>query len=49
MTRDRTFRTRRRRLLAMPALIAAAVTLVARPAQAAEPAAECAADLLKES
>ncbi|GAB4060820.1 hypothetical protein [Catellatospora paridis] len=50
MTRIRSLRARRRRLLGVPALVAAAVALVARPAQAAEepaPAPECAADLIE--
>ncbi|WP_186316150.1 hypothetical protein [Catellatospora sichuanensis] len=51
MTRIRSLRARRRRLLGVPALVAAAVALVARPAHAAEepaPAApECVADLIQ--
>jgi hypothetical protein len=50
MTKDRPHRLRRRVLLGVPALFAAAVTLVFRPAQAhAATAPECVADLLGES
>jgi hypothetical protein len=49
MTTGRASGVRRRALLAVPPLAAAAVVLVARPAQAQTPAAECAADLLKEA
>jgi hypothetical protein len=49
MTPGRPSGVRRRMLLAMPPLAAAAVVLVARPAQAKTPATECAADLLKEA
>ncbi|MEU7824328.1 hypothetical protein [Catellatospora sp. NPDC049111] len=50
MTRIRSLRARRRRLLGVPALVAAAVALVSRPAHAATasaPEPECAADLVQ--
>ncbi|WP_196279525.1 hypothetical protein [Catellatospora vulcania] len=49
MTTIRSLRARRRRLLGVPALVAAAVALVSRPAHAAQapaPEPECAADLV---
>jgi hypothetical protein len=49
MTTGRPSGVRRRMLLAMPPLAAAAVALTARPAQANTPAPECAADLSKET
>jgi hypothetical protein len=49
MTTARPIRMRRRFLLGLPALAAAAVTFVARPAQAKPRSAECVADLLGES
>jgi hypothetical protein len=49
MTPGRPSGVRRRMLLAMPPLAAAAMAVTARPAQAKTPAAECAADLLKET
>ncbi|SCL28890.1 hypothetical protein GA0070616_3780 [Micromonospora nigra] len=50
MDAARTTRLRRRGLLGVPALVAAALTLVARPAPAnAAAPAECLADLLRES
>ncbi|MGK5741182.1 hypothetical protein [Micromonospora sp. URMC 103] len=48
MTRTRS-RLRRRTLLGLPAVVAAAVALVARPAQAAPRPAECVADLMGQS
>ncbi len=51
MSKIRSIKARRRRLLGVPALVAAAVALVARPAHAAPVAAEpeCAADVIKEA
>ncbi|MFI6327580.1 hypothetical protein ACIBBG_04715 [Micromonospora chersina] len=50
MPTSRTVRLRRRGLLGIPALVAAALTVVARPrAAAAAPKAECLADLLGDS
>lgn len=50
MAPTRPVRLRRRALLGVPALVAAALTVVARPAPAvAAPKAECLADLLGES
>ncbi|MEV6816383.1 MULTISPECIES: hypothetical protein [Micromonospora] len=50
MASARPVRLRRRGLLGVPALVAAALTLLARPAAAsAAPPAECLADLLRES
>lgn len=47
MSTSRTTHLPRRVLLGVPALVVAAVTLVARPSRAnAKPQAECAADLL---
>ncbi|MET8354367.1 MULTISPECIES: hypothetical protein [unclassified Micromonospora] len=47
MARSPSIRLRRRGMLAIPALVAAALTTVARPAPAsAAPKAECLADLL---
>lgn len=47
MSKIRSLRARRRRLLGVPALVAAAVALVARPAHAAStPEPECAADVI---
>ncbi|RKN49537.1 hypothetical protein D7223_08675 [Micromonospora endolithica] len=50
MAPSRPARLRRRGLLGVPALVVAALTVVARPAPAsAAPKAECLADLLQES
>ncbi|MFD2765455.1 hypothetical protein [Micromonospora eburnea] len=50
MPTPRSVRLRRRGLLGVPALVAAALTVAARPgAAAAAPKAECLADLLGES
>ncbi|MGY0005264.1 hypothetical protein [Micromonospora sp. I033] len=50
MPTSRTVRLRRRGLLGIPALVAAALTVVVRPGPAvAAPKAECLADLLGES
>ncbi|WP_431932614.1 hypothetical protein [Micromonospora sp. RP3T] len=49
MPTSRFIRLRRRGLLGIPALVAAALTVVARPGAAvAAPKAECLADLLQE-
>ncbi|MFI7211339.1 hypothetical protein ACIBP4_10875 [Micromonospora maritima] len=49
MPTSRSVRLRRRGLLGVPALVAAALTVVARPdAAVAAPKAECLADLLRE-
>ncbi|MET7666709.1 hypothetical protein [Micromonospora luteifusca] len=48
MARAPSIRLRRRGVLGIPALVAAALTVVARPARAsASPKAECLADLLQ--
>ncbi|MET8088609.1 hypothetical protein [Micromonospora sp. NPDC005220] len=50
MTRSPSIRLRRRGVLGIPALMAAALTVVARPAAAsAAPKAECLADLLRDA
>ncbi|MEH1027175.1 MULTISPECIES: hypothetical protein [Micromonospora] len=50
MATSRSTRLRRRKVLAIPALVAAALTVVVRPTPAsAAPKAECLADLLGES
>jgi hypothetical protein len=49
MSKSRTIHLSRRLTLAVPALIAAAVALVAKPAKASAPAPECLADVLGES
>ncbi|WP_199562329.1 hypothetical protein [Micromonospora deserti] len=50
MAMSRSIRLRRRGLLGIPALVAAALTVAARPGAAtAAPKAECLADLLRES
>jgi hypothetical protein len=49
VSRIRSIKARRRRLLGVPALVAAAVALVARPAHAAAAEPECAADVIKEA
>ncbi|BCJ77293.1 hypothetical protein ACFQY4_12295 [Catellatospora bangladeshensis] len=50
MSKIRSIKARRRRLLGVPALVAAAVALVARPAHAATAAEpECAADVIQEA
>ncbi|MCZ7376628.1 hypothetical protein [Micromonospora sp. WMMC250] len=50
MTRSPTIRLRRRGVLGIPALVVAALTVVARPRPAtAAPQAECLADLLQDA
>ncbi|HEY0700571.1 MAG TPA: hypothetical protein VGD43_22540 [Micromonospora sp.] len=50
MSTSRSVRLRRRGLLGIPALVAAALTVTARPrAATAAPKVECLADLLQES
>ncbi|MFG1913889.1 hypothetical protein [Micromonospora sp. NPDC048898] len=50
MARSTSIRLRRRGVLGIPALVAAALTVVARPAPAnAAPEAECLADLLRDA
>ncbi|MDG4779448.1 hypothetical protein O7614_07285 [Micromonospora sp. WMMD961] len=50
MTRSPSIRLRRRGVLGIPALVAAALTVVARPtAASAAPKAECLADLLQDA
>ncbi|MEU7588566.1 hypothetical protein AB0A95_20005 [Micromonospora sp. NPDC049230] len=50
MARSPSIRLRRRGVLGIPALVAAALTVVARPTPAnAAPKAECLADLLREA
>ncbi|GLZ57707.1 MULTISPECIES: hypothetical protein [Micromonospora] len=50
MTRSPSVRLRRRGVLGIPALVVAALTVVARPAPAnAAPKAECLADLLADA
>ncbi|MET8255719.1 hypothetical protein [Micromonospora sp. NPDC005197] len=50
MARSPSVRLRRRGVLGIPALVAAALTVVVRPAPAsAAPKAECLADLLRDS
>ncbi|MBM0276762.1 hypothetical protein [Micromonospora tarensis] len=50
MARTPSIRLRRRGVLGIPALVVAALTVVARPAAAsAAPKAECLADLLQDS
>ncbi|MEV4120557.1 hypothetical protein [Micromonospora sp. NPDC049645] len=50
MTRSPSIRLRRRGVLGIPALVAAALTVVARPTPAgAAPKAECLADLIQDA
>ncbi|WP_433130015.1 hypothetical protein ACQPWW_06215 [Micromonospora sp. CA-240977] len=50
MTRSPSIRLRRRGVLGIPALVAAALTVVARPAPAsAAPKVECLADLIQDA
>jgi hypothetical protein len=50
MTRSPSIRLRRRGVLGIPALVAAALTVVARPTRAsAAPKAECLADLIQDA